>query len=526
MRVKAIIIDDEKHVREGLLLLAQWKHHGIHTILEAEDGEEAKKLIMEHKPEIIFTDMRMPKLDGISLLKWLHSININSKTIVVSGYDDFEYMRNAIFYKSFDYLLKPIEPEVLNDSLEKAVTEWKEQARNRKSLMEENKVMNEAKPLYWDRLFSNLCRDEGDASSALEKIDSEFGIRFGQLEKRMALIPIRPIVLKSFQGDKDLAFFTLTNICNELLGKKNDGVCFRNIHKDEELAVLVWNDQNLTFLLEELYTLIYQFSKISITITLGEKSLSMKEAYESSLKVCMQGDLRKRDKIITSCMKHQPLLHLLDYSSDLKWAIRSGSNEGIDTLLKKIFQTMESRHAVSMEQIQLWENQFELLRTNWLKEYEIDRESSFYRGVDYWSEDGAFSFHKFKNEKTKEFMELIQTLKAKKYQKEKNNMQRIEEYLQQHYQEDVTLQEIADTFFLSREYISRKFKQEYNLTITDYLLNIRLAKAKKLLENPYLKIYEVAYGVGYGNEKYFSKVFKKQVGATPNEFRRSLSNDN
>ena len=119
MRVKAIIIDDEKHVREGLLLLAQWKHHGIHTILEAEDGEEAKKLIMEHKPEIIFTDMRMPKLDGISLLKWLHSSNIHCKTIVVSGYDDFEYMRNAIYYKSFDYLLKPIRQERLQTALKK-----------------------------------------------------------------------------------------------------------------------------------------------------------------------------------------------------------------------------------------------------------------------------------------------------------------------------------------------------------------------------------------------------------------------
>ncbi|UOK58539.1 AraC family transcriptional regulator [Bacillus sp. OVS6] len=110
-----------------------------------------------------------------------------------------------------------------------------------------------------------------------------------------------------------------------------------------------------------------------------------------------------------------------------------------------------------------------------------------------------------------------------KYQKEKNNMQQIEEYLQQHYQEDINLQDIADRFFLSREYISRKFKQDYQATLTDYLTNIRMEKAKKLLENPYLKIYEVAYGVGYQNEKYFSKVFKKQVGLTPNEYRHSLT---
>src|SRR5690606_5610705 len=108
--MKAIIVDDEQHVREGLMLLAEWDRFGINTILEAVDGNEAVKLISKHSPEIIFTDMRMPKRDGTSLLKWIHSSNILSKTIVVSGYDDYEYMRNAIYYNSFDYILKPIDP--------------------------------------------------------------------------------------------------------------------------------------------------------------------------------------------------------------------------------------------------------------------------------------------------------------------------------------------------------------------------------------------------------------------------------
>ncbi|MEH7379080.1 response regulator [Bacillus sp. JJ1533] len=242
--MKAIIIDDEKHVREGLLLLAEWKKFGIHTIFEAKDGEEAMDIISEHQPEIIFTDMRMPKKDGISLLKWIRTSGIGSKTIVVSGYDDFEYMRNAIYYKSFDYLLKPIEPDVLNETLEKAVNEWKEQALDRKA---------------------------------------------------------------------------------------------------------------------------------SVT--------------------------------------------------------------------------------------------------------------------------------------------------TDNYQKEKTGIHLIEEYVRQNYQNEINLQEIADRFFFSREYISRKFKQEFDDTITDYVMKIRMEKAKELLENPNLKIYEVANLVGYQNEKYFSRLFKKLVGVRPNDYR-------
>jgi two-component system response regulator YesN len=100
---------------------------------------------------------------------------------------------------------------------------------------------------------------------------------------------------------------------------------------------------------------------------------------------------------------------------------------------------------------------------------------------------------------------------------------KIEEYLKQNYQQDINLQEIADRFFLSREYISRKFKQEFHETITDYLAKIRIEKAKELLENPHFKIYEIAYHVGYHNEKYFSKVFKKLIGLTPNEYRSSVT---
>jgi two-component system, response regulator YesN len=525
--MKAIIIDDEKHVREGLLLLADWDQFGIQTILEAEDGEQAKTLINEHRPEIIFTDMRMPKLDGINLLKWLNSSGINSKTIVISGYDDFEYMRNAIYYKSFDYILKPIEPEILNETLGKAVNEWNEQARSRKTHVEESRVVNEVKPLYWDRLFSNLCNAEELSTAAEEKILHEFGVEIGRRHKIVGLIPIKPSVMKCFQGDRDLASFTVANICNELLRNNNDGVCFTNINKEEELVILFWNDKNVKFLLDEFYASIYQFNKICLPISLGEKSMNMQKAYASAVEVYMKHDLKKAGKIITSNdVSSKPILHLLDYSNELKWMIRTGSPSAVEEFLHKVFDTIEHEHTLSREQIQVWESQFELLRNNWLNEYGIESQSVFYKGSDYWRRDGSFSLGSFKDEKMKQFKELIQTLTSKKYQTEKNNMQRIEEYLQQHYQDEVNLQEIADTFFLSREYISRKFKQEYKLTITDYLTNIRMEKAIKLLQNPYLKIYEVAYGVGYGNEKYFSKVFKKQVGITPNEFRQSLLKHN
>lgn len=107
-----------------------------------------------------------------------------------------------------------------------------------------------------------------------------------------------------------------------------------------------------------------------------------------------------------------------------------------------------------------------------------------------------------------------------KYCKSKSSIEEIAEYLVQHYDQDIKLQDIADHFYLSREYIARKFKQSYGDTVIGYLTNIRMEKAIDLLENPHLKIAEIASKVGYQNEKYFSKIFKKRTGTCPKEYRQ------
>lgn len=523
--MKAIIIDDEKHVREGLMLLAEWDRFGIEEVFEAKDGEEAKEIILKHRPEIIFTDMNMPKIDGINLLKWLHASEIDSKTIVVSGYDDFQYMRNAITYGSFDYILKPIEPDILNETLDRAIKEWKKQALKRESTIENTRVINEVKPLYWDHVFTKLLTNKSIPSDASMKIQKEFGINLTEVEYTFSLLSISSIISKNFDGDRDLAFFTILNICNEMIRRKQSGVCFRNIDKENELVMIFWDVKNTHVLVELIHDTIYKFCNIKITLAVGKPSHHLYEAYQSALQTMLKYNLveaTKKKMVSYLDISASPILHILDYTQEITWALQSGSNEQMDEVLNRIFLTLQSNHILSFEQIQGWENQFVLLRNNWLKEYEINEQISFYNGNDYWDKDGSFSFTRFQEEKRKEFHELIHYLNQVKYQKYKNSIQEIELFIRKNYEKDITLQDIADRFYLSREYISRKFKQEYHETITNYLTKIRIEKAKELLENPHLKIYEVSFKVGYQNEKYFSKVFKKMVGLTPNEYRLSV----
>ncbi|MCV9885324.1 response regulator transcription factor [Metabacillus halosaccharovorans] len=521
--MKAIIIDDETHVREGLLLLAEWKRFGIQKVFEAKDGEEAQNLIIQNQPEIIFTDMNMPNFDGIKLLKWLSKNEIKSKIIVISGYDDFHYMRNAITYGSYDYLLKPIDPGLLNETLERAVSDWKKEALQRESTNETNRVINEVKPLYWDYLFSNIIANQVVSDETVQKIKKEFGVLVNKVECTISLIFISSKIIEKFDNDKDLAFFTLLNISNEIVRSKQSGFCFRNINKENEIVVLLWNSKNEIEILKKIQTEIYKFSGINALFVVGKPLSLIKEAYHSARKTLLKHNMMecsKRNNIVCyEDITTGPNLHLFDFAEDIKWAVQSSSTEQMEEIMQKIFYALESKHVLSYEQVSVWEEQFEILRKNWLKEYNTNEDVAFYKGTNYWDDKGRFSFNKFKEEKRKEFYELIHLLNDVRYKKETNSIQEIEAYLRKNYEKDITLQEIAERFFLSREYISRKFKQEYHETLTNYLTKIRIEKAKELLENPHLKVYEISYKVGYPNEKYFSKVFKKLVGVTPNVYR-------
>jgi two-component system response regulator YesN len=107
--------------------------------------------------------------------------------------------------------------------------------------------------------------------------------------------------------------------------------------------------------------------------------------------------------------------------------------------------------------------------------------------------------------------------------KERNPLTEIVKYIDQNYQSDLSLQEVAGKFFVSREYISRKFKQEYGINFSDYIVSVRIEKAKLLLQNPSLKLLQISEMVGFHDVKYFSKVFKKQTGVTPKDYRAQIA---
>lgn len=381
--MKALIVDDESNVRKIIRYLGRWKQLGITEVLEARNGMEAKALIKQESPEIIMTDIKMPKNSGLELIEWLEMSSYPGKVIMISGFDDYSFMRTAFKCGCFDYLMKPIEDKVLNEALEGAIKAWRQEEKERQNM--ESGLYEEVRTFRLNREITSACNgeafDEGEISLALPKAD---GYDFTMM-----------YFYQSHHSEPYIQYLT-----QEL------------VQQEWGNAFALQNDPNVCVILS------------------------------------VQGQLFQIEEWIT---QHY----------DIPVRLVSGAS------FRSLAELPQSYQAA---QRSLAEQNFRAIH----RLAELD---------------------------------------------EARRMSDIVTYVNEHYMEDLSLDKLSLRFFLSREHISRKFKQKVGMTLTSYVIHLRIKQAKRWLIETDEKMYSIALKLGYQDEIYFSKLFKKTVGMTPGEFR-------
>jgi two-component system response regulator YesN len=563
--MKALIVDDEKHVREAIRLLVDWKAVGISEVHEARDGLEATELIGQLQPEIVFTDMMMPGMDGSTLLAWASRHHPDSKIIVISGHDDFQLVRNAVKFGGIDYILKPIDPEQLSGAIAKAIDAWRAEEREREHRRAVNIELNQLKPVYLEQYFSSVLSEPGIQGSWPLSVLRELRLEVPVPRVRAAVASLTlsaPAMRDKFPGDQDLMFFALTNICNEILLASGAGYAFRYWGKEQELVLLFWGDgAGAPELLADIQGAIRQTMKSSFVFGLGRPAAFPSEAQVSYRQARLA--LLRRNVLIgedghghvviddEGSNRGGALLSFHEHEEQLRFAVQSGNPEQLQRALGSWFATIEGSGYLSFEGLLAWREHFDRTKAIWLG-HDGERasrkgltvgatEGGSKSGLDAKSgagstgatggkqaaeayrqlplnDAGGFDFEAWKLAVTEEMSAISERLASA--DKEKGVIHEIALFLEQHASEDITLQDVASRFYLSREYISRKFKQEMGENVSDYIAGIRMKRAKELLGNANLKIAQIAEQVGFQDEKYFSKVFKKWTDCTPNDFRK------
>lgn len=540
--MKALIVDDEKHVRKTVLKLVDWEGFGFRTVLEAEDGAEAAALIQEHRPQLVITDIMMPLKSGIELMEWMEAEAVDCKKIVISGFNDFEFVRHTVKFGGIDYLLKPIDRKQLNEAVGKAVSSWNETKRERLQYHEKNKEVNELKPMYRDKLLSRLLTDAaaGNAPAPGESYLREFPQLTGVRSCRVAVFDLNTLhqsIRDKYASSLDLLFFTLLNICNDILQSAGQGIAFRNWNRPFEIVLLLWGEPESAApdRLRSIADGIERTLRGSVEFGLGGVGTFPGELHKAYTEAA--DALNKRNLLDPSIRIHEygptsaaraGAVRFGKSEEIIRLAVRSGNPEQIRQALGEWFAVIGAMNHISMEQMKMWWDEYNVARAGWVEEFFREYDGAQQLPLDNrpfivpLDESGRLSLSTLQDILEKSLIELSKIFTS--MQKFNSNpMHEIARYIEAHYTQDITLQDISARFHLNREYISRKFKTKFQETLIDYVNRIRVEKAKMLLLNPHLRMAQIAQMIGYHDEKYFSRVFKKLTQTSPNDYRKAMA---
>lgn len=503
--MKILIADDEDYTREGLLEEIDWEKFGIDEIMQAVNGEEALKIVKWFRPDIVLSDIRMPKMDGISFAEEMLQLNPRSKLIFISGYMETEYLKSAIRLSVIDYIEKPIDVSQVKKALQKAVDEIARERKTREA-DEGNREFRQQK------LFELLTHRESDPKT-VEKLAREVDF---PLNSEYVCIAVQfPRSRKGAGGRPEEALDAVLGMIQEIEGR-GIGIW----QEDSCLEVIISYTERIHYRLGPLYQRIldsWPDCKAAAGMEAGDyKSIynSRKTARAAMNCAFYQSDRRMFE--IDESILQKRFMEPGIYGSFLR-VLPEGAGK-MTEWFQELFADLYSRKYYHKEQV--YTLMISLL-TAVCRQFPESCDGL--SGID---GEEQLQLTLLEMDSLQEIQAFTEKLLGCVQEREEalsgygRVIRGVLDYIAAHYgEEDLSTARIAEYFHFSQAYMNVLFKQETKVTLKQCLSNYRLEKAKKLLEQDYMKITEIAEKCGYANANYFSKVFREAMGMTPVEYR-------
>ena len=538
--MRLLIAEDELWLRKRLVSTIDWPSYGISEVYEAEDGGEALEIALKEKPDIVITDIRMPELSGIDLMKKLNENSIFSKMIVVSGYDDFEYAQGALRMGAINYLLKPVDEEELLDSVKRCVEELKKE-KNKETVFDKQSAASEMlmEHIYEDLIFET---SEKRTEELLQKLSrKEIGFPF----QSAAVVNMQVREHTFFVNDKVKSDMwsvyqwlrrNLQEDCYECqyLYMRGSQIVLLLFGDDPEAKFMErvenWVQLILEALQKELNISLFMaagdvtddFSGIHRSYEMAQKKIKEKRAEE------------KRILALRNQETEQELNTRFDVYGEYDFKllikeIRNGDSEKAQTELQAILQSSSRRlQSADMMKLQLFYMNFiNRIAGACLPECEAYADELAMQCMTVMRElinIGSDTIVTEMWDCLKKFVEKLVEVYQENNGKRKHWMiDQVLQYVEENYNTALSTRDIAGRFFMNTSYFSKLFHEQMGCTFSNYLINVRVEKAKMMLTQTNMKLYDIAEAVGYTNVQYFSTIFKEKEGLTPSAFRQMRS---
>lgn len=531
MAYKLIIADDEPKLIDLIRLLGHWKELEIEIIDECKNGKEALNSIIQHEPDIALLDIMMPVYDGITIIEKAKSLGLNTVFIIISGYRHFEYAKSAIGLGVIDYLLKPLDETNLNATLQKAcnfVSKEKSRTTNDRilqALSEQNQT--NALSRLWKYTLSALKSPAPEI--ALPEILPYVSI---PLESPLLMcVSIKSNVDNLLTNSGSLFEDKLVAFMRQTLGNQHQYIYHCDISglyailalkAEKQLPALTEPLNLLSEKICQLYEIYGPFNfRIGYSYTrLGPERLpeTMLHAQAAMLnapshtRVCFAGDSHTYPISKARILSEQELLNL-------QRSIQFLDKQGVGDLFKIIHARVDRPQAGSIPTTTTLRFLHDTLCDVYRHFYSENTFDCSQHMLCILAQEN-FSLEDVIEHVKNDILQLMDDRIASQETHQSQTIQKAERYIRAHYTNAISLEDVAAEVGLSSNYFSKLFKQQLNVGFSTYLTNIRLETAQKLLIETNLSIKAIAERIGYPDEKYLQKLFKKQIGVTPSEYRK------
>jgi two-component system response regulator YesN len=517
--LKVLIVDDEEHVREGIDLAIDWEKFGIAERLQAEDGRQALDLLRLHKPAIMFCDMSMPGMDGTELLHQLREEGFDTQVIVVSGHDDFQYTRAVIRANGLDYLLKPFSKRDLEQVLEQAVMAWNDREV---CLLEERETdfkIKRADALVDEQKLAAFLKGESFFHEGLRGLLHKGGLSSERLRVALILPCNRmDLVERRFKGDRELFVFAINNIAHETLRPYGAHyLCRFDDYQWVLLTALTGSYQSASEhrrCMEKVTQAWRDILDLNAFIGICDSEVDASGvlgAIGEARSALLMSDIWK-DSAKAEIASGEPP-RLTDQQFLLQTTLDTGKKAYAAEIIRTFVQSLRQRGSLRLKDLQASTIEANLLLERAGRLLPASKVTADLL-MPLWISD--------LNEWERTFIQHWWTIMEEQGRDGFGNrgVEAIREYIERHFQEELSLSVLSEQFHFSPQYIAKKFKELYNTTVMTYLTEIRMDKAKSLLRFTDKPVSEIANSLGYDDENYFGKVFKKQQGVSPLQFRK------
>lgn len=534
---KVLIADDEKKICKLIKCLVDWEEKGMEVISVVHSGLEALEIVKAKRPDIVITDIRMPELDGLDLIRELKEAHPDISFVIISGYRQFEYARKALQYGAEDYLLKPIKEKELNQVLDRILLQ-KDALRKASN---EKRQLKETSKEHTKKMRELFVQDLAGGNLHSQQMDREYLIRNYCCEPAFSEFALAGIKLDFDSGNieqaevADILEKRVRTVVDNNLGDVQDLLCYHGVCKELLYLFLNFSPKQETVLRHKMRHIISDIKnmggaeKLSVYVTVGLSTIST----DLSDVPDKAGEVRKamEDRIVFGVDR------IIDYK---KKAILFDKNDYVNfPVQKRILDCMESRDTTALFQIldqikerlradavndgsflySVWREVIDILLLgckNGFPPEDIERLKEEFSKNLY----ACCSQEQMESKITHMVNRLLIKMDAVREEKSKKPVQIAKRYIQLHYMEALTLENVSEYAGLNAAYFSSLFKQEEGVNFSEFLTIVRIKKAKELLMERERTVREIADSVGYQDEKYFSRVFKKSVGLTPSEYRK------